>query len=392
MKILILGSGSLRSMLTYRALTLGTKLGLRGQFVSLMVPSADKYNDFRREAITELNGVKIIQPWQPTTRQPMVNLLPYLVTSMLKLMTERYDLIYLYKPTPITILGLLPKLIFRTSVILDLDDQGSEVMRGEGRSQFEWRLVAICERLAIRQATAVVVTSRFLSDYVHLVAPNKPILILPNGVDPSDWEERHVTPPRPHVFYFGYVNRLSLIEPLIKAFPQVLAAAPTARLTIIGGGSALEAAAALAKVLGIDMAVTFTGQIPMRDAIKYTHFGDLAVCYQPDIATVRAASNMKVFQYMAMSTVPVVSDVGDLPLYLHNESAGLVVAPSNPSALASGLISLIKDPDRRTKLALTARSLAETTYSWETLTTGLEAFITPQLRGKRSRRNRDEDE
>ena len=377
MKILILGSGSAKSILTFRALTLGQQLAARGHQVSLMAPSADKYNQFRAEALSDLGGVHVIQPWQPSTTSPMINLIPYLLSSFFELLSRRDDLIYLYKPTPITILGLLPKLLRRTPVILDLDDQGSEVMRGEGRSSLAWRLVAICERLALKYATGVVVTSRYLADYVHNVAPAKPVQIVPNGVNAADYPLAEQTTPRPHIYYFGYINRLGIIEPLVRAVPAIVAAVPEALVTIIGGGSAVAEATTLAASLGVADAVTFTGYVDMYEAAKYTHFADIAVCYQPDLPTVRAASNMKVFQYMAMTSVPVVSNVGDLPLYTDNQTAGIVVPPDAPEQLATAIISLLQDPAKRANLSVRARELAETTYNWTTLAINVETFVQP---------------
>jgi glycosyltransferase involved in cell wall biosynthesis len=113
----------------------------------------------------------------------------------------------------------------------------------------------------------------------------------------------------------------------------------------------------------------------MFKAQKYTQFGDIAICYQPDTETVKAASNMKVFQYMAMGSVPVVSRVGDLPVYVRNGAAGAIVPAADHVALGETIIKLLSDNRRRRSIATTGRRLAETDYSWPKIGTMLAGFI-----------------
>jgi glycosyltransferase involved in cell wall biosynthesis len=380
-KALLLGSASYKSSLTYfRLVATGRQLIRHGWSATMIVPSADKYNHFIPDKNASLDPIKLIQPWQLLTKSAVINLVPYLFTSLVHILRNRADVIYLYKPTPITILGLLPKLLFRTPVILDLDDLGSEVMRLQGQSNIQVKLVAACENLALRYASAVVVASSYLQQIVQERYPHKPVHIMSNGVDPGEFTLAKVSAPRNHVYYFGAINRLSLIEELLRAVPATLAAVPDTQVTIMGGGSALDEAKALVRDLRIDQSVTFTGWIDMLDAQQYTQFADIAICCQPDIPTVRAASNLKVFQYMAMGSVPVVSDVGDLKSYVQDGKAGVAVPAGDPKKLAQALIALLQDTALRTKLATSARRQAETTYAWDTLGTGLDQFVTGILK------------
>jgi glycosyltransferase involved in cell wall biosynthesis len=379
MKLLMLASGSYKSTLTFRIVCLGQQLARTGWDVSLIAPSADKYNNFRPDKHASLDPIRLIQPWQLTTKSASLNLLPYICTSILAIFRVRAQVIYLYKPTPITIAGLLPKLLFRTPVILDLDDLGSEVMKAQGQSALQVLLVALCERLALRFASAVVVTSTHLESVVSNRYPKKTILVLPNGVDPAEYPLAKVQAPRHALYYFGALNRLELIEDLLRSLPNVLAAVPDTKVTILGGGSALAPAKKLAAQLGISRAVTFTGWIDMFAVRDYVQFADIAICYQPNTPPTRAASNMKVFQYMAMSSVLVVSDVGDLKSYVSatasEPAAGIAVAAADKARLAVALVDLLKHDERRIHMAEQARRRAETVYAWSTLGARLGRFI-----------------
>lgn len=375
MKILVLSSGSYKSILALRVVALAQNLAKQGNEVTLMAPSADKYNDFTPDANPQLEHVTVAQPWQLTTHSPLVNLLPYIFSSFFMLLFKRADIIYLCKPTPVTILGLLPRLLFRTPVILDLDDLGSEVMKSQGQSPLQYKLVAWCERFATRYANGIVVVSTYLERLVNAQYPRKEVVVIPNGVEPNDYPVVENVQPRNAIYYFGAVNRLSLIETLIEAVPMVIKAIPDTMVTIVGGGSALPDAKRMVKKLSIDSSVAFTGWVPFLGIQKYVQPGDIAVCYQPDTTTVKAASNMKVFQYMAMSTIPVVSSVGDLPLYVHDGQLGEVVLPGDVARLAESLIRLLKNNKGRVQMAKCVRKAAETEYAWESHASKLNGFM-----------------
>lgn len=379
-KLLMLSTGSYKGTLTIRLRDLARHLA-KDFDVSVMSPSADKYNDFKPDYSLKPEGHKLVQPWQLATRSPIVNLIPYLFTSLFHIVKSRADVVYIYKPTPITVLGLVPRLWGRR-VVLDMDDLGSEVMKLEGQSGLNVALVAFSERIAMRFASQVVVTSSLLEAEVKARYPRKPVLVLPNGVEPSDYAETPQKPLRNGVYYFGAINRLDLIEDLLRAAADVVKEFPDAKFTIAGGGSALESAQQLVRELGIEKSVTFTGWLTNMHAVQqHTQFGDIGICYQPDGRTNRAASNMKVFQYMAMHTVPVVSNVGDLHSYVRDGKAGVVVAPGDSTQLAEAITSLLRDTKRRTQLTQESFKLATTTHSWQQRARELRAFIEQKDRG-----------
>lgn len=385
----MLGSGSYKSSLTYyRLVALAKQLAHKGHCVSIIAPSADKYNNFTPDKQASLESIHLIQPWQLTTKNALANLIPYLFTSTSSIVKNRADVVFIYKPTPITIMGILPRLLFRTPVILDLDDLGSEVMRLQGQSKLQVSLVAACEKIAMRFASGVVVASSYLESIVKEKHPNKPVLILSNGIDTSEFKPLPVQKPRHAVYYFGALNRLSLIEELLQSIPETVQAVPDTHFYIIGGGTALNAAKALVHQLGMTKHVTFTGWVDMLDVYKYAQFGDVAVCCQPDTPTVRAASNLKVFQYMAMGSATVVSDVGDLRRYIGNTEAGVAVPAGQIATLVSATVSLLLDEGRRTRIAKAGIARAHNEYALSVLGDKLLKF-TESITDKKARNSRE---
>ena len=373
----MLSSGSYNSTLSIRLRYLARHLSDAWD-ITIIAPSADKYNDFKPDHSLKSEFARLVQPWQLVTRSFMLNLIPYLFSSLVSIIRARADAVIIYKPTPITVLGLVPKLLSHAAVVVDLDDLGAEVIRNEGRSRLTYGLVDWSERFCVRHANAVAVASTTLREHVRQLHPGKPILMLPNAVEPGEYHVVTEQRPRHGVYFFGALNRLDLIKDLLQAMPTVLDRVPDTRLTIIGGGTALDDAKSMCRELGIEAAVTCTGwQTDMLAVQNYTQFADVAVCYLPDIRTVRAASNMKVFQYMAMGTVPGGERRGR-PARLRSgrqRRRGGAARQPRP-ALASTLVELMQDDEARVRMAKEARQLAGDEHSWRTRATALDAFLT----------------
>jgi hypothetical protein len=110
MRMLMLGSGSYKSSLTYfRLVALGKQLSERDYDIRLVLPSADKYNNYTPDKAAKIPGITLIQPWQPATKHDILNLLPYLVTALIASIRARPQLIFIDKPTPISIIGLISR-------------------------------------------------------------------------------------------------------------------------------------------------------------------------------------------------------------------------------------------------------------------------------------------
>ena len=371
----MLSSGSYKSTLTIRVRYLARHLSGTWD-VTIIAPPADKYNDFKPDYSLRPQFARLVQPWQLTTRSYVLNLIPYLFSSLVSVIRARASIVFISKPTPITVLGLVPKLITGTPVVVDFDDLGAEVIRNEGRSHLTYLLVDWSERFCLRHANAVAVASTTLRDHVRELHPHNTILILPNAVEPGEYHVVTEGRARPAIYFFGALNRLALVEDLLHAMPAVLKAVPDTRLTIIGGGTALGEVKDMCRDLGIEAAVAFTGwQTDMLAVQNYTQFADIAVCYMPDGRTTRAASNMKVFQYMAMGTVPVVSDVGDLRSYVQDGAAGAVIQAGDVHALARTLTELLRDGEHRGRMAKEAWRIAGHDHSWQTRAKALDALL-----------------
>lgn len=365
MKIIFLTSGSVKSNFTYRMVQLSSSLVKLGHDVSLIAPIADKYNNFVPEKITEINGVKIIQPFQFKTKRVEINLLPYILHTIYILLTNKADMVYIYKPTPITVVGLISKFIFKTKTVLDMDDVGSEVMKIEGHPWHQIMLVEWCEYMVSKYSDKIVTASTFLENRYRQMYKNKPILTISNGVD-SSWFKDQVAPQKKNkVVFMGSINRINILEPLFESLKNIKSDFENLEVLIMGDGKFLNHFKDLSEKYNLNDIVKFTGWLKLEDAENMLRAGDIGYNFMPDELTTKSASNMKVMQYMARGVVPIVSNIGDLPAYVDFGRAGYICEP-NTQSLTVELVKALKDEDRILK-STNAVLYAKNNFDWDIL-------------------------
>jgi glycosyltransferase involved in cell wall biosynthesis len=94
----------------------------------------------------------------------------------------------------------------------------------------------------------------------------------------------------------------------------------------------------------------------------------------PDGITQKACSNMKVFQYMQFGSVPLVSNVGDLPQYTFQGKAGYIAEHSNMQSLITTMKEALVNEEEREKKVIYAINHAPVTYAWSVLAEKIEAI------------------
>jgi glycosyltransferase involved in cell wall biosynthesis len=133
--------------------------------------------------------------------------------------------------------------------------------------------------------------------------------------------------------------------------------------TFIGSGDVFEESIALARRLGLDGVVEFTGRVPDEAVQAYLSTADLCLSPDPKNPLNDVSSMNKVVEYMAMSC-PVVS----FDLHEARVTAGdaAVYAADNDEARFAELIAeLLDDRERRRQMGKTGRRRVEQTLSWE---------------------------
>jgi len=182
---------------------------------------------------------------------------------------------------------------------------------------------------------------------------------------PALRERLGIAADRPVIGCVGRVVARKGQDMLVRAMPTVLARVPEALLLIVGDGPYRSTVEALARDLGVQHAVRFTGSVPSADLPAY--FDALDVFATPCRAR-RAGLEVEawgiVFLEAQACGVPVVvGDSGGAPESCVHGETGYVVDPLNPVAVAAKLVVLLEDEGLRSRMGKAAREWAEQ-WTW----------------------------
>ncbi|MEQ8857275.1 MAG: glycosyltransferase [Pseudomonadales bacterium] len=149
----------------------------------------------------------------------------------------------------------------------------------------------------------------------------------------------------PVVCYVGTMVRIRRLEFIVESFARVRERVPQARLVMVGGESDedRERLRRVARSLGIEDSVVFTGWVAREEAWKWMRTAD--VCVSPFYPTpvLNSTSPTKLVEYLAQGTPVVANDHPEQTRVLRDSGGGLV-APWQPEAFASAILELLRSP------------------------------------------------
>lgn len=292
----------------------------------------------------------------------------------------RFDLLHAHWVLPNGPLGAL--VAARRKVPLVISLHGSDVYLPE-RHPWLRGLAA----WTFRRAAAITACSADLARRaVALGAPAERIIVIPYGADgatfhPAGAAERQrlraewgVAEGEALVLAVGRLVRKKGFDVLIRALPQVLAAAGPLRLLVAGQGDLGDELAALARELGVQEQVVLPGAVE-RDRLPalFRSCDVLAVPSMHDErGNVDGLPNV-VLEGMASGAPIVASDVAGIPQVITTEENGLLVPEKDPRALAQALVRLLSDAQLRARLGQAARRRVEEELNWPAVAGQFEA-------------------
>jgi len=172
----------------------------------------------------------------------------------------------------------------------------------------------------------------------------------------------------PVVMFIGRLSEKKGVHLLLQAMQQVVCEEPRAQLLVAGSKNFASyriddyVAECYRLAAAIDAQVHLTQWVPPGQVPRLYAAADLVVCpsiWEEPLARV-------VYEAMATGLPVVVSRRGGLPEVVEDGGTGLVVDdPHDTMALATAILTLVRDADRREAMGRRARHLLETRYTWD---------------------------
>jgi glycosyltransferase involved in cell wall biosynthesis len=242
------------------------------------------------------------------------------------------------------------------------DREGSlphRVLRLLERAQFLTADLVISTNESYRQVA--ITRGRFPAERVFVVrsGPSRERFATLRAVDPALRRGR-----RHLVAYLGVMAPQDGVDHLLRAARILVDRGRTdVAYTLIGAGDSFDELQAMARDLGLEDAVEFTGRIPDEAVERILATADVCACPDPlnplnDVSTMN-----KVLEYMACGRPIVAYDLRE-----HRYSAGdgaLYAEPNREDCLADRIAELLDDPARRERMGEYNRRRFLETMAWE---------------------------
>jgi len=353
-----------------------TTLRDAGWDVHVICPQGTKRDT---EPYVELDGVQIHRyPLTAATGGPRGYLKEYgsalWHTFRLARRIGRVDVVHACNPPDL--LYLVAKMLKRKGAkfVFDQHDLCPELYlsRFDRGEDLLYRAVCRLERSTYRAADVVISTNESYRD-AAITRGNLPadkVFVVRSAPAVERFQQVDAEPElkkgKPHLLcYLGVMGPQDGVDYALRALAKLRddLGRDDWHAVFVGAGDTFDDMVALARTLGLDDVVEFTGRIPDEDLVRYLSTADVCLSPDPHNPLNDVSTMNKVMEYMAMSK-PMVS----FELREARVSAGeaAVYAPANDELEFARLTArLLDDPEERERMGKIGRERVSGALSWE---------------------------
>jgi len=233
-----------------------------------------------------------------------------------------------------------------------------EVRFERGLTRLTMGLQARCERLHVRRAPRVIVTSHYCAAQVRALygAPREPAIV-PELIDLSEWRAALArsgaanTAGRFVVLFVGRLYRRKRVDVLLRAAALLRGRIPELAVRIVGDGPCAAPLLQLAAELKLNTTVAFLGDVSRAQLVEA--YREASVFCLP---SVQEGFGIVLLEAMAAGKPIVASRAAAIPEVAPHAT---LVAPDNAEALAAGIESLYHSTEIRAAQARTGTAWVE---------------------------------
>jgi len=129
---------------------------------------------------------------------------------------------------------------------------------------------------------------------------------------------------------------------------------------MVGSGEPRSQLEELTGQLGLTRNISFLGAVEHRQVPNVLKNVDIFV-----MPSIREAFGVAAVEAQAMEIPVVATKVGGVPEVVKDGITGILVEPCNPEQLATAIIELIENPERRKEMGKDGRKYVPSHYRWE---------------------------
>lgn len=225
--------------------------------------------------------------------------------------------------------------------------------------------------MLMKKLDGLFVISHSLKDYfINQGIKADRVCVVNMFVDVSRFEGKEKTIINKYIAYCGSVSsRKDGVDLLIKSFALFHEKHPEYKLFIIGGkgdDEPLSFFEHLAEQLGVQDDVVFTGRVTAEEMPGYLINASILALSRPDSLQARNGFPTKLGEYLATGNPVLVTNVGEIPLYIKHGINGFIAEESNVDDFAEKLIWIADHYSEAIQIGKKGKQLANTEFSYLT--------------------------
>jgi glycosyltransferase involved in cell wall biosynthesis len=271
-----------------------------------------------------------------------------------------FDVLHCHGAYPPAYVGATLKRLLNVPMVVR--PHGSDILPGEfvrADANLEQRLTQ-----ALAAADLIIAQSQFLTcEMQTLGVPASKIRLIPNGVHVAAFQAVQSTPPLPYpyILAMGRFGPKKGFDVLLHAFTSVAAEDPSIHLVLAGTGKALAAYTALVREHHMQSRVHFVGVV--EGAVKIQLYQHCLFFVCPSRREPFATVNLEA---LAAGRPIVATAVGGNLDVVSEGGNGFLIPPDDPDALATRMLTLLKDPALRAAMGRLSLDFARR-YDWQVI-------------------------
>ena len=340
----------------------------RGHEVQIAAPGASEIASAAREAGLTVHEIPLVGPLNPVQD-------PLAVRTLSRVIWDgKFDVVHAHGFKA----GFIGRLAVRLAGVgvrpFVMTAHNHVLTRTDTPATARWRYRTV-ERSLERYVTRYIAVSdsirRELTEAYAL--PAEKVAVVRNGIDVGPFLVKHdreaaraalgVPADAPVVGLAARFSAQKGLRDLVAAVPELVRRVPGIRIVIGGSGPLEGALRGQAVALGVSDALVWPGHVP--DMPEFLAALDVYVS-----PATTEAFGMALIEAAAADLPTVATRVGGVPEVIIDGETGFLVAPHDPSALASAIVGLLDDRKTACRLADAARERARTEFSPERMVDG----------------------
>lgn len=254
------------------------------------------------------------------------------------------------------ILPLLTPVAWGKQALVTYGYRYAEFARIEKKSFLKVLLLEALEYFAIRRASVLLVTTLELFQYLQPKRGNRPVVLIPNGVDPEQFSPSQAPENAPiqKLLFVGRLERQKNLENLLRAAAE-LPLAKSLRWIWVGEGTLKSSLEKLAKDLDIP--------IEIRKPVPY---GELANCMRDadafTLVSYKEGHPKVLIEAMSAGLPCLVTPCDGNRTLIQDRQNGIVCEGFEANQLKEGLLRLLTNPVQSRQLGKSARETIVRSY------------------------------